>query len=93
MIGKGGSAAVVSHILTDFINVAGLRASTLHESSLITCMANDYGYENVFSTSLDKIAKKDDILIAKQFGSFHECCQRCKYYETIRRQSIDLQRI
>ena len=64
MIGNGGSAAVVSHILTDFINVAGLRASTLHESSLITCMANDYGYENVFSTSLDKIAKKDDILIA-----------------------------
>ena len=54
---------MVSHILTDFINVAGLRASTLHEPSLITCMANDYGYENVFSTSLDKIAKKDDILI------------------------------
>ena len=45
-------------------NVAGLRASTLHESSPITCMANDYGYEDVLSTSLDKITKKHDILIA-----------------------------
>ncbi len=27
-------------------------------------MANDYGYENVFSTSLDKIAQTNDILIA-----------------------------
>jgi D-sedoheptulose 7-phosphate isomerase len=63
MIGNGGSD-LWSAIFTDFINVAGLRVSTLHDSSLITCMANDYGYENVFSTSLDKIAKKDDILIA-----------------------------
>ena len=49
LVGNGGSAAVVSHILTDFINVAKLNARTLHESSLLSCMSNDYGYENSFS--------------------------------------------
>ena len=49
LVGNGGSAAVVSHIFNDFINVARLRAFTLHESSLATCMANDYGYENIYS--------------------------------------------
>ena len=45
IFGNGGSAAVVSHILTDFINVNKLNARTLHESSLLSCMSNDYGYE------------------------------------------------
>jgi D-sedoheptulose 7-phosphate isomerase len=48
IIGNGGSAAVASHALTDFINACHLRAYTLHESSLITCMANDFGYEESF---------------------------------------------
>ena len=33
LIGNGGSAAIVSHIFNDFINVGKLRAFTLHESS------------------------------------------------------------
>ncbi len=63
LAGNGGSAAVVSHILTDFTNVGGLRAATLHESSLLTCMANDYGYENAFASVLKKIGQKNDVLI------------------------------
>ncbi len=43
LVDNGGSAAVASHIVTDCLNVARLRATTLHDSSLITCMANDYG--------------------------------------------------
>ena len=30
-----------------FVNKGGLRASTLHDPALLTCMTNDYGYENV----------------------------------------------
>jgi D-sedoheptulose 7-phosphate isomerase len=52
LVGNGGSAGVVSHILTDFINVDKLNARTLHESSLLSCMSNDYGYENSFSEPL-----------------------------------------
>jgi D-sedoheptulose 7-phosphate isomerase len=64
LVGNGGSAAVVSHILTDFINVAKLNARTLHESSLISCMSNDYGYENSFSEPLSTLAREQDLLIA-----------------------------
>ncbi|MBC8282438.1 MAG: SIS domain-containing protein [Nitrospinae bacterium] len=64
LVGNGGSAAIVSHIFNDLINVAKLRAFTLHESSMVTCMSNDYGYENVYSRPLSTLAQKNDLLIA-----------------------------
>jgi D-sedoheptulose 7-phosphate isomerase len=64
LVGNGGSAGVVSHILTDFINVDKLNARTLHESSLLSCMSNDYGYENSFSEPLSTLAREKDLLIA-----------------------------
>lgn len=64
LVGNGGSAAVASHAITDFVNVAKLRAMTLHESSLMTCMANDYGYESAFSRILGVMAGTGDMLLA-----------------------------
>ena len=64
LVGNGGSAGVVSHILTDYINVNKLNARTLHESSLLSCMSNDYGYENSFSEPLSTLAREKDLLIA-----------------------------
>lgn len=64
VVGNGGSASVASHAAIDLFNVAKLRAVTLHESSLLTCMANDYGYENAFSCVLAQLAKPGDALIA-----------------------------
>lgn len=64
VIGNGGSAGVASHAITDFVNVARLRAQTVHESSLLTCMANDYGYENAYARILSTLARPEDVLIA-----------------------------
>lgn len=64
IIGNGGSSAIASHIITDFRNVAHLRALTLHESSVLTCFSNDYGYENAYVMQLEKIARTSDVLIA-----------------------------
>lgn len=64
VIGNGGSAGVASHAITDFVNVAGLRAQTVHESSLLTCMANDYGYENAYARIISTLARPEDVLIA-----------------------------
>ena len=64
VIGNGGSAGIASHVITDFVNVAKLRAYTLHDSSLLTCMANDYGYENAFARLLKQMAKPGDALVA-----------------------------
>ena len=64
VVGNGGSAAVASHAITDFVNACHLRAFTLHESSLMTCMANDFGYVDSFKLILKTVFKKNDILIA-----------------------------
>lgn len=64
VIGNGGSAAVASHAVIDLINVAKLRAFTLHEPSVLTCIVNDYGYENAYSKLLAHMARPDDVLIA-----------------------------
>jgi D-sedoheptulose 7-phosphate isomerase len=64
LVGNGGSAGVASHSVTDFLNVGKLRAATLHDPSLLTCMSNDYGYENAFVRILATVATSADVLIA-----------------------------
>ena len=64
LIGNGGSAGVASHTATDFMNVVKLRAHTLHDSSILTCMTNDYGYENAFARMLSQVVARGDALIA-----------------------------
>ncbi|MGD2119853.1 MAG: SIS domain-containing protein [Chromatiales bacterium] len=64
IIGNGGSAAVASHIENDLCNVGGLCAATLHEPAILTCYANDYGYEQAFAKRLDRALRPNDILIA-----------------------------
>ena len=63
-VGNGGSAGVASHAVTDFLNVGKLRATTLHESALLTCMSNDYGYEAAFARIISTVASPGDVLIA-----------------------------
>ena len=63
IVGNGGSAAVASHALVDFVNVAEIDVRVLHESSLVTCMANDFGYDNVYSRVLAQCLKPGDMLI------------------------------
>lgn len=64
IIGNGGSAGVASHAAIDFVNVVKLRAIPLHEPSLMTCMANDYGYEVAFQRLIQVMAKPGDLLVA-----------------------------
>jgi len=63
IVGNGGSAGVAAHAVTDFFNVAKIRASTLHESSLLTCMANDFGYENAAARMLAQLLNPSDVVI------------------------------
>ena len=64
IIGNGGSAAVASHAQIDFLNVAQIKAQVLHEPAVITCMSNDYGYENVYCKLLPTFINPGDGLIA-----------------------------
>lgn len=64
IIGNGGSAGVAAHAVTDFFNVAKIRVTTLHESSLLTCMANDFGYENAVARMLAQLLNPGDMVMA-----------------------------
>ena len=63
-IGNGGSAGIALHMAADFQKTGGFRTRTFYDPSLITCMANDYGYECVFSKPLALYVQLGDVLVA-----------------------------
>jgi D-sedoheptulose 7-phosphate isomerase len=63
LIGNGGSNAVCSHVAVDYCKFLRIRARTLNEPSMLTCIANDYGYDQVFSKQLEWQARLGDVLI------------------------------
>ena len=46
IVGNGGSASIASHVSVDFVKIAKIKSSTFNNANLVTCFANDYGYEN-----------------------------------------------
>ena len=64
IIGNGGSAAIAIHFLNDFVNASGIKTLDLFSPSLLTCIANDYGYENVFAKPIEMLASPGDVLFA-----------------------------
>jgi D-sedoheptulose 7-phosphate isomerase len=63
-IGNGGSAAIASHQAVDFWKNGGMRAIAFNDSSLLTCISNDFGYPHVFSKPVEMFAESGDILVA-----------------------------
>lgn len=63
-IGNGGSAAIASHMTADFMKNGGMKTYSLYDNAVMTCMSNDYGYENIFSRPLAFLAKQGDLLVA-----------------------------
>ncbi len=68
--GNGGSAATAAHFAQDLaevgrkVNKKGFRSLSLTENtSQITAISNDYGYEYVFSIVLQEIFNKEDVLV------------------------------
>ena len=63
VVGNGGSAAMASHVAVDFTKAAGIRAINFNEADLITCFANDYGYEYWVAKALEAYADPGDLAI------------------------------
>ena len=70
-VGNGGSGGNANHLANDFLYAlsktpgSGLRVHSLAANpSIITCLANDEGYDQVFSLQLAVMARKGDVLIA-----------------------------
>jgi D-sedoheptulose 7-phosphate isomerase len=67
--GNGGSAAESSHLAVELIgrfknNRRSLPSLSLNaDSSAITCIANDFGYDEIFSRQLEGLGKKGDVVV------------------------------
>jgi D-sedoheptulose 7-phosphate isomerase len=67
--GNGGSAAQSQHFVAELVNKfkynrCALPAISLTtDTSVITSIANDYGFENIFSRQIEAIGEVGDVLI------------------------------
>src|SRR5580658_847200 len=52
-VGNGGSAAISSHMATDYSKNGDIRAMALNDGSMLTCLGNDLGYDQVFAKQID----------------------------------------
>ena len=64
LIGNGGSASIASHIAVDLWKNCGIRATAFNDSSLLTCISNDFGYPYVFEKPIERFSDEGDLLIA-----------------------------
>lgn len=70
-VGNGGSASTASHIAADLAkntigaNMRRFRITSLNDNTaILTALANDLGYEHVFSEQLQNLIRPGDLLIA-----------------------------
>lgn len=69
-IGNGGSAADAQHLAAELVGrlvcerraLPGLALTT--DSSALTCIGNDYGFDHVFSRQVEGLGRAGDVLIA-----------------------------
>jgi len=71
LVGNGGSAANASHLANDLlyplskIPGSGLRAHSLAANpAVMSCLANDEGYDQIFALQLGVLARRGDVLVA-----------------------------
>ena len=71
LCGNGGSAGNAMHLANDFLSCvsnevgSGIKAHALSANpSLLTCLGNDYGYDEIFGMQLAVQAEPGDLLIA-----------------------------
>jgi D-sedoheptulose 7-phosphate isomerase len=71
VMGNGGSSSTASHMAADLAkntigpNMRRFRISSLNDNAaIVTALANDLGYENVFSEQLTSLIRAGDVLIA-----------------------------
>lgn len=63
-IGNGGSNAICSHMMEDYMKIAGKPTLSFTDGALITCFANDYGYEKAMEEWIKFSYQEGDLLVA-----------------------------
>ena len=78
--GNGGSAADSQHLAAELVgrfqkerrSLASIALTT--DTSILTAVGNDYGYDEVFARQVDGLGRSGDILIGEGGGKMAELC-------------------
>ena len=97
LCGNGGSAADAQHIAAEIVGRyklerRGLPAIALTtDTSALTAIANDYGYDAVFARQVEALAQKGDLLIGiSTSGNSENVCQALATAKEIGCQTVGL---
>lgn len=63
-IGNGGSAGIASHLAIDLSKNAAVPAACFSDASMMSCLANDYGFEEWLAHAMRLNARAGDCLVA-----------------------------
>lgn len=64
IVGNGGSAANAIHMANDLVSCKVRAHALTADVATLTAIANDYGYENIFSMQVEVFGEPEDLLIA-----------------------------
>ena len=79
IFGNGGSAAIASHVSVDLTKNAKIKCTNYNEADLITCFANDYGFDRWIEKTVDFYAdEKDVIILISSSGKSKNMINACK---------------
>lgn len=80
ILGNGGSNSVASHISQDYMKFGKKKVSIFSDPSMLTMLANDFGYENAYLKFLEYHVEDDTLVILMSSGGESENIIKCQKY-------------
>lgn len=80
ILGNGGSNSVASHISQDYMKFGKKRVSIFSDPSMLTMLANDFGYENSYLKFLEYHVEDETLVILMSSGGESENIIKCQKY-------------
>lgn len=89
--GNGGSAGIASHLSVDLNKNAKIPSISFNDPGIITCYANDFGWENWISKAIElSLSKKDIVVLISSSGKSPNILNAAKYAKKKQIQTITL---
>ena len=90
--GNGGSASDSQHLAAEFVGrfnkdrISLPAISLTGDSAVVTAIANDYGYEKVFSRQLEGLGLSNDVIFCR-FSRKPKKCQLNQFFFLVKKSS------
>jgi D-sedoheptulose 7-phosphate isomerase len=82
--GNGASASTSEHGAVDFTKQGKVRSITFHDPNLITCFANDFGYDNWMAKAIEHHAAPEDaVVLISVSGNSPSVVNAAKYAKSV----------